>query len=93
MMNFFKEQRFDLIQYATPNAALYASLAGKLVRANPINPLPKEEIDGVCVAGADIIMFPMVEMPQTMARFDDILAGDGEDELYIMLNELHIGLV
>lgn len=33
MMKFFKEQRFDLIQYATPNAALYASLAGKLIGA------------------------------------------------------------
>ncbi len=26
---FFKEQRFDLIQYSTPNAALYASIAAK----------------------------------------------------------------
>ena len=32
MKNFFKEQRFDLIQYSTPNASLYASLAGKLAK-------------------------------------------------------------
>ena len=30
MKKFFKEQKFDLIQYSTPNASLYASLAGKL---------------------------------------------------------------
>lgn len=86
-----------------------------LVRANPINPLSKEEIDGVCAAGADLIMLPMVydaedvetfvrlvdgraktvpmvETPQAMARLDDILAVDGVDELYIGLNDLHIGL-
>lgn len=86
-----------------------------LVRANPINPLSKEEIDGVCAAGADLIMLPMVydaedvetfvrlvdgraktvpmvETPQAMARLDDILAVNGVDELYIGLNDLHIGL-
>lgn len=35
---------------------------------------------------------PMVETPQAMARLDDILAVDGVDELYIGLNDLHIGL-
>lgn len=86
-----------------------------LVRTNPINPLSKEEIDGVCAAGADLIMLPMVydaedvetfvrlvdgraktvpmvETPQAMARLDDILAVDGVDELYVGLNDLHIGL-
>ncbi|MBE6024738.1 MAG: glycosyltransferase family 4 protein [Cellulosilyticum sp.] len=29
MKKFFKEQKFDLIQYSTPNASLYASMAGK----------------------------------------------------------------
>lgn len=32
MWKFFKEQKFDLIQYSTPNASLYASLAGKLAK-------------------------------------------------------------
>lgn len=86
-----------------------------LVRANPIHALSKEEIDGICAAGADLIMLPMVydaedvetfvrlvdgraktvpmvETPQAMARLDDILAVDGVDELYIGLNDLHIGL-
>ena len=35
---------------------------------------------------------PMIETPQAMARIDDILAVDGVDELYIGLNDLHIGL-
>lgn len=30
MKSFFEDQKFDLIQYSTPNAALYASMAGKL---------------------------------------------------------------
>lgn len=30
MKKIFKRERFDLIQYSTPNASLYASLAGKL---------------------------------------------------------------
>lgn len=108
--------------YITPNtikdiAPLRAVLKSSelLVRANPINPLSKEEIDGICAAGADLIMLPMVydaedvetfvrlvdgraktvpmvETPQAMARLDDILAVDGVDELYIGLNDLHIGL-
>lgn len=31
MRKIFREEKFDLIQYSTPNASLYASLAGKLV--------------------------------------------------------------
>ena len=32
MKHFFKEQQFDIIQYSTPNASLYASIAGKSAR-------------------------------------------------------------
>ncbi|SDH59085.1 Glycosyltransferase involved in cell wall bisynthesis [Pseudobutyrivibrio sp. 49] len=32
MKRFFKEQKFDLIQYSTPNASLYASMAGKMAK-------------------------------------------------------------
>ncbi len=35
---------------------------------------------------------PMIETTQAMTRIDDILAVDGVDELYIGLNDLHIGL-
>ena len=35
---------------------------------------------------------PMIETAQAMARLDDILTVDGIDELYIGLNDLHIGL-
>lgn len=35
---------------------------------------------------------PMIETAQAMARIDDILAVDGVDEIYIGLNDLHIGL-
>lgn len=35
---------------------------------------------------------PMIETTQAMARIDDILAVDGVDEIYIGLNDLHIGL-
>ena len=32
MKRFFKEQKFDLIQYSTPNASLYAAMAGKAAK-------------------------------------------------------------
>lgn len=32
LMNFFKSEKFDLVQYSTPNASLYASLAAKLCK-------------------------------------------------------------
>lgn len=35
---------------------------------------------------------PMIETTQAMTRIDDILSVDGVDELYIGLNDLHIGL-
>ena len=35
---------------------------------------------------------PMIETAQSMARIDDILDVQGIDELYIGLNDLHIGL-
>lgn len=35
---------------------------------------------------------PMIETTQSMTRIDDILGVDGVDELYVGLNDLHIGL-
>lgn len=35
---------------------------------------------------------PMIETTQAMTRIDDILEVDGIDEIYIGLNDLHIGL-
>lgn len=32
LINIFKQEKFDLIQYSTPNASLYASIAGWLTR-------------------------------------------------------------
>lgn len=32
MIKIFKRERFDLIQYSTPNASLYSSIAGKIAR-------------------------------------------------------------
>ncbi|SDB54349.1 Glycosyltransferase involved in cell wall bisynthesis [Pseudobutyrivibrio sp. YE44] len=32
MKKFFKEEKFDLIQYSTPNASLYAAMAGKAAK-------------------------------------------------------------
>ncbi|MBR6572827.1 MAG: aldolase [Clostridia bacterium] len=86
-----------------------------LVRANPINPLSKQEIDMICEQGADLVMLPMVydaedvkefvrlvdgraktvpmiETPQALARIDEILEVEGIDEIYIGLNDLHIGM-
>lgn len=34
MRRFFKEQKFDLIQYSTPNASLYAAMAGKAAKVS-----------------------------------------------------------
>ncbi len=35
---------------------------------------------------------PMIETPQALARIDEILEVDGVDEIYIGLNDLHIGM-
>lgn len=32
LIQFFKKEKFDLIQYSTPNAAMYASIAGRLTK-------------------------------------------------------------
>lgn len=32
LIQFFKEEKFDLVQYSTPNAAMYASIAGRLTK-------------------------------------------------------------
>ena len=32
MKKIFKQEKFDLIQYSTPNASLYAAIAGKLTK-------------------------------------------------------------
>ena len=31
LIKFFKKERFDLVQYSTPNAAFYASIASKII--------------------------------------------------------------
>ena len=35
---------------------------------------------------------PMIETPQALSRIDEILEVEGVDELYIGLNDLHIGM-
>ena len=35
---------------------------------------------------------PMIETPQALARIDEILEVEGVDEIYIGLNDLHIGM-
>ena len=37
LKNIFKKEQFDLIQYSTPNAALYASIAAKIVKCKVRN--------------------------------------------------------
>ena len=32
LTQFFKKEKFDLIQYSTPNAAMYASIAGRITK-------------------------------------------------------------
>lgn len=46
----------------------------------------------VSLVGGRAKCMPMIETAQAMTRIDDILAVDGVDEIYIGLNDLHIGL-
>jgi hypothetical protein len=58
----------SLIREAVPDAKL-------LVRVDPLHSDSKAQIDDVIARGADMVMLPMFEDADTVARFLDFLAG------------------
>ena len=56
----FKENKFDIIQYSTPNAALYASIAGKLAKV-PVRVYGQWGIRYVTFTGIKKFIFKMLE--------------------------------
>lgn len=56
----FKEKKFDMIQYSTPNAALYASIAGKLAKV-PIRIYGQWGIRYVTFGGIKRFIFKTIE--------------------------------
>ncbi|MBQ9861553.1 MAG: glycosyltransferase family 4 protein [Clostridia bacterium] len=60
LKRFFKEQRFDYIQYHTPNAAFYASIAGKMAKV-PLRVYGQWGIRYVTFFGVKRAIFKMLE--------------------------------
>ena len=56
----FKENKFDIIQYSTPNAALYASVAGKFAKV-PVRVYGQWGIRYVTFTGLKRFIFKMLE--------------------------------
>ena len=66
LRRFLKEQKFDYIQYHTPNAALYASIAGKMCKI-PIRVYGQWGIRYVSVRGAKRHILKLLEKITCMA--------------------------
>ena len=60
MRKIFKQEKFDLIQYSTPNASLYASMAGKLAKV-PVSLYCQWGMAFVGMSGVKRKIFKMVE--------------------------------
>lgn len=60
LTKFFKEQKFDYVQYHTPNASLYASLSGKLARI-PLRVYGQWGIRYVTFSGFKRFIFKTIE--------------------------------
>lgn len=59
-MQIFKEQKFDMVQYSTPNAACYASIAAKIVKV-PVRLYCQWGIRYVGISGISRKIFKAIE--------------------------------
>ena len=60
MIKFFREEKFDLIQYSTPNASFYASIAAKICNV-PVRLYCQWGILYVAFSGFKRILFKIIE--------------------------------
>lgn len=78
MKKIFKEQKFDLIQYSTPNAAMYASLAGKLSKV-PVRLYCQWGMAFKGMSGIKKSIFKVME--KTICRFSTVIEPDSKSNL------------
>ncbi len=78
MKHFFQKQKFDLIQYSTPNASLYASMAGKFAKI-PVRLYCQWGIAFVGFTGVKRIIFKIIE--KTVCRLSTWIEPDSNSNL------------
>ena len=78
MRKFFKKQKFDMIQYSTPNASLYASIAGKLAKV-PVRLYCQWGIAYVGFEGIKRKIFKAIE--KTVCRLSTWIEPDSKSNL------------
>ncbi|MEE1314617.1 MAG: glycosyltransferase family 4 protein [Faecalimonas sp.] len=84
MLRIFKKERFDLVQYSTPNASLYAALAGKLCKI-PVRLYCQWGIAYVGFTGLKRKIFKMIE--KIVCRLSTWVEPDSKSNLAFAHNE------
>lgn len=84
MRKLFKKEKFDLIQYSTPNASLYAALAGKLARI-PVRLYCQWGMAYVGFSGFKRIVFKTVE--KAVCRLSTHIEPDSNSNLLFARSE------
>ena len=78
MTAFFRKEKFDLIQYSTPNASFYAALAGKMARV-PVRLYCQWGIAYVGFSGIKRRIFKLIE--KTICRLSTWIEPDSTGNL------------
>lgn len=84
MIKIFKHEKFDLIQYSTPNASLYAAIAGKLARV-PVRLYCQWGMIFVSFSGIKRKIFKFIE--KTVCRLSTHIQPDSKGNLDFSHNE------
>lgn len=78
LRKFFKEKRFDLVQYSTPNASMYASVAAKLSKV-PVRLYCQWGMVYVTMHGMKRVVFKNIE--KMVCRFSTVIQPDSMGNL------------
>lgn len=78
MIIYFREQRFDLIQYSTPNAAFYAAIAGKIANI-PVRLYCQWGMAYVAFSGIKRLVFKTIE--KMICKFSTCIQPDSKSNL------------
>ena len=84
MRNIFIREKFDLIQYSTPNASLYAAIAGKLAKV-PVRLYCQWGMVYISFSGIKRKIFKLIE--KTVCRLSTHIQPDSKSNLNFSHNE------
>lgn len=84
MRNIFIREKFDLIQYSTPNASLYAAIAGKLAKV-PVRLYCQWGMVYISFSGIKRKIFKFIE--KTVCRLSTHIQPDSKSNLNFSHNE------